>query len=36
MMKTMQKMTSQGQGVDMSSLMDKMTGGGGGRRSSPR
>ena len=36
MMKTMQKMTSQGQGVDMSSLMDKITGGGGGRRSSPR
>ena len=36
MMKTMQKMTSQGRDVDMSSLMDKITGGGGGQRSSPR
>jgi signal recognition particle subunit SRP54 len=36
MMKTMQKMTSQGQDIDMSSLMDKITGGGGGKRSSPR
>ena len=36
MMKTMQKMTSQGQDIDMSSLMDKITGGGGGQRSSPR
>ena len=36
MMKTMQKMTSQGEGVDMSSLMNKITGGGGGRSSSPR
>jgi signal recognition particle subunit SRP54 len=37
MMKTMQKMTSQGQEMDMSSLMDKITGGGGeGQRSSPR
>jgi len=36
MMKTMQKMTSQGQDVDMSSLMDKITGGGGGQSRSPR
>jgi signal recognition particle subunit SRP54 len=36
MMKTMQKMTSQGRDIDMSSLMDKITGGGGGQRSSPR
>ncbi len=36
MMKTMQKMTSQGRDVDMSSLMDKITGGGGGQSRSPR
>jgi len=36
MMKTMQKMTSQGRDVNMSNLMDKITGGGGGQRSSPR
>jgi len=35
-MKTMQKVTSQGRGVNMSNLMDKLTGGGGGQRSSPR
>jgi len=36
MMKTMQKMTSEGQDVDISSLMDKITGGGGGQSRSPR
>ena len=36
MMKTMQKMTSKGQDVDISSLMDKITGGGGGQSRSPR
>ncbi|WP_103030439.1 signal recognition particle protein [Salinibacter altiplanensis] len=36
MMKTMQKMTSKGQDVDISSLMDKITGGGGGQGHSPR
>ncbi|MFB6272608.1 MAG: signal recognition particle protein [Salinibacter sp.] len=36
MMKTMQKMTSQGRDVSMSNLMDKLTGGGGGRSQSPR
>jgi len=36
MMKTMQKMTSQGRDIDMSSLMDKITGGGGGQSRSPR
>ena len=36
MMKPMQKMTSQGRDVDMSSLMDKITGGGGGQSRSPR
>jgi signal recognition particle subunit SRP54 len=36
MMKTMQKLTSQGRDVSMSNLMDKLTGGGGGRSRSPR
>jgi len=36
MMKTMQKLTSQGRDVSMSNLMDKLTGGGGGPRPSPR
>ena len=36
MMKTMQKMTSQGRDVSMSNLMDKITGGGGGESRSPR
>ena len=36
MMKTMQKMTSKGQDVDISSLMDQITGGDGGQRRSPR
>nr|WP_233992665.1 signal recognition particle protein [Salinibacter altiplanensis] len=36
MMKTMQKMTSKGQDVDISSLMDKITGGGGRQGHSPR
>ena len=36
MMKTMQKLTSQGRDVSMSNLMDKLTGGGGGPSPSPR
>jgi len=36
MMKTMQKLTSQGRDVSMSNLMDKITGGGGGPSPSPR
>ena len=36
MMKTMQKMTSQGRDINMSSLMDKITGGGSGQNRSPR
>ncbi|MFB6098936.1 MAG: signal recognition particle protein [Salinibacter sp.] len=36
MMKTMQKLTSQGRDVSMSNLMNKLTGGGGGRSRSPR
>jgi signal recognition particle subunit SRP54 len=36
MMKTMQKMTSQGRDVSMSNLMNKITGGGGGQSHSPR
>ncbi len=36
MMKTMQKMTSKGQDVNISNLMDKITGGGGGQSRSPR
>jgi len=36
MMKTMQKMTSQGRDVSMSNLMNKITGGGGGTSQSPR
>ncbi len=36
MMKTMQKMTSQGRDVSMSNLMNKITGGGGGESRSPR
>ncbi len=36
MMKTMQKLTSQGRDVSMSSLMKKLTGGGGGPSPSPR
>ncbi|HKL89520.1 MAG TPA: hypothetical protein VJ884_10995, partial [Salinibacter sp.] len=36
MMKTMQKLTSQGRDVSMSNLMNKLTGGGGGPSPSPR
>jgi signal recognition particle subunit SRP54 len=36
MMKTMQKLTSQGRDVSMSNLMKKLTGGGGGPSPSPR
>ena len=36
LMKTMQKMTSQGRDVSMSNLMNKLTGGGGGPSPSPR
>ena len=36
MMKTMQKLTSQGRDVSMSNLMNKLTGGGGGRSGSVR
>lgn len=36
MMQTMQKLTNKGRDVNMSSLMNQLTGGGGGRSSSPR
>ena len=36
MMKTMQKLTSQGRDVSMSNIMDRLTGGGGGPSPSPR
>lgn len=36
MMKTMQKLTSKGRDVNMSNLMDRLTGGGGGGPKSPR
>jgi hypothetical protein len=36
MMKTMQKLTNQGRSMNLGNIMDKLTGGGGGRSGSVR